>query len=156
MDYWTFRWQYTSEVVTATELTEFGQLPVVIAINPHPAGVATEVPEVMTCDLLEDGRHIAHVVQRIKLFDVEPLLSSAMYHGVHEGLTVLIPLPITNHWADLVGVVATDNMQKIPLPSRGCVVIEVVHRSVTDDTLPPFMGSSSGGPVSPIRRRFIP
>ena len=107
LDYWTFRWRYTSEVVAATE---FGHLPVIVATNPHPAGVATKVPKIVTCDRLEDSRHIAHEGQRIELFDVEPLLSPATFHGIHEGLTVL-PLPTTKgHWSNLVGIVTANNV----------------------------------------------
>ena len=81
-----------------------------VASSSDPPSVSVELFKVVTSDILEHLSYIAHVMQRISLFDVDPFLVLTDLHGPEELGAILIP-PSCVKRADLAGIMAAYNMK---------------------------------------------
>ena len=128
------------------ELVELGYLPMVVASGSDPSHEQAKSFQVVAHAVHEAVVNIAHVMEWLQFFDVQPLALS-FFHRLNELVPVTVPLMSVQE-ADLGGIKASDYVHEIPLPPRGHKVHEVLHRILACNTPSPLK-SLGGGPILP-------
>ena len=82
--YRSIRYRVAVEMGASIELTQLGQLPMVVAPDAYPVCAFTEASQVYVGDILEQHGHIGHEPEWGQLFYVEPLLILSVLHGFEE------------------------------------------------------------------------
>ena len=123
------------------ELVELGYLPMVVALGPDPFCEQAKSFQVMASTVHEALGHVAHVMEWLQFFDVQPF-TLTLFHHLNELVPVTVPLAVVQG-ADLGGIKTSDHVHEIPIPARGHKVHEVLHRILACNT--PLLLRSSGG-----------
>ena len=118
----------------------------VVASGPDPSHEQAKSLQAAARAVHEALIHIAHVMEGLQFFDVQPLILP-FFHHLSEPVPVAVPLTGVQG-ADLGCIEASDYVDEIPLPPRGHKVHEVLHRILTGNTPSPLR-SSGGGPILP-------
>ena len=127
-------------------ILELGYLPMVVALGPDPSREQAKSLQAMARAVHEALVHIAHVMEGLQFFDVQPLALS-FFHCLSEPVPVAVPL-MGVQGADLVCIKASNYVDEIPLPPGGHKVHEVLHRILAGNTPLPLR-PSGGGPILP-------
>ena len=126
------------------ELLELGYPPMVVASGPDPSHEQAKSLQAVARAVHEALVHIAHVMEWLQFFNVQPLTLS-FFHHLNELVPVAVPLAGVQG-ANLGSIKASDHVYEIPLPAKGHKVHEVLHRILAYDT-PSLLRSSGGGPA---------
>ena len=128
------------------ELFELGYLPMVVPLGPDPSREQAKSLQVVARAVHEALAHIAHEMEELQFFDVQPL-ALLFFHCLNELVPVAVPL-MGVQGADLGCIKASNYVHEIPLPPGGHNVHEVLHRILAGNTPSPLR-SSGGGPILP-------
>ena len=118
---------------------ELGYLPMVVASGPDPSCEQAKSFQVVAHAVHKALVHIAHVMEWLQFFDVQPLALS-FFHQLNELVPVTVPLTGIQG-TDLGCIKASDYVHEIPLPPGGHKVHEVLHRILTGNTPLPLRSS---------------
>ena len=119
-------------------------LKLVVALGPDPFCEHAKSFQVVAHTVHEAPVHIAHVMEWLQFFDVQPL-ALLFFHHLNELVLVAVPLAGVQG-ANLGSIKASDHVYEIPLPAGGNKVHEVFHWILACDA-PLLLRSSGGGPV---------
>ena len=126
------------------ELVELSYLPMVVALGPDPFCEQAKSFQVVARAVHEALGHIAHVMEWLQFFTVQPLALS-FFHRLNELVPVAVPLAGIQG-SNLGGIKASDHVHEIPLPAGGHKVHEVLQRILACNT-PSLLRSLGGGPI---------